>query len=158
MLLSALLWFAPAMVSMPIVASDFRCRHVSVVWLVAVFLVCITVAACTDSPCAALHNLFAGCSVVALLMLGLAVYLGMRHGRMRLGHGFGAGDWCYIAALSPLFSPSDLLKLLVAASMLSIVWFRSLNRGRRSTIPFAGMIGLTLICVVLIRFFMLWII
>ncbi len=87
-------------------------------------------------------------------MLCLRIYLMLRHGGMRLCHAFGAGDWCYIAAVSPLFPPSDLLKLLVASSLLSLVWHSVLNR--RRTIPFAGMTGTTLILITIIRFCALW--
>ena len=97
-------------------------------------------------------HLLHGCTLIALLMLCLAGYLKLRCRRIRLGAAFGAGDWCYIVALSPLLPPADLLKLLVAAAAASLVWHRILNRGRRSTIPFAGMIGITLICVTVIRF------
>jgi len=155
-MLALLIWLVPAVVSVPLVVSDFRCRRVSVLWLAAVFLVCTAVAVYTESPLTALHHLLAGCILIVLLMLCLTCYLWLRYGRARLGDAFGAGDWCYIVALSPLFSLSDLLKLLVAAALLSLVWYRLLNRGRRRTIPFAGIIGITLTGVIIIRFCTLW--
>lgn len=152
MSISAFIWFAPAAASLPIVVSDFRRRRVSVTWLAALFVASVFASAYSESLRAAMTHLLYGCTLAALLMLCLAGYLKLRYRRIRLGTAFGAGDLCHIIALSPLFPPADLLKLLVAAAAISLAWYRILNRGRRSTIPFAGMIGITLICVTVIRF------
>lgn len=151
----AIIWFAPAAVLLPIVVSDFRRRRISVLWLAALFAVTAFTAAYTESPRAAMTHFLYGCALVALLMLCLAGYLKLRYRRIRLGSAFGAGDRYCIVALSPMFPPADLLKLLVASALAALAWDRIANRGRRRTIPFAGMIGITLICVTIIRFCML---
>lgn len=157
MSLSVIILFAPAAASVPIVISDFRRRRISVVWLVVLLAVAMSSAAYFESWRIASVRLLEGVVVTALLLACLGTYLRMRYGASaRLDRAFGAGDAYCMIALSPLFPPADLLKLLVAAALLSLTWHRTLNRGRRGTIPFAGMIGLTLIGVVSIRFLLLW--
>ena len=157
MSVSAVIWFIPAAVSIPVAISDFRRRRVSVLALAAVFVATAAAAAYAESCRAAVRHLVAGCILAAALMTCLAAYMHLRYrGQIRLRHGFGAGDWCYMIALSPMFPPADLLTLLIASATLSLIWYRTINRRRRRTIPFAGMTAVTLTCVTVIRFCMLW--
>lgn len=157
MLLCLAIWFAPAVASLPIVVSDFRCRRVAVVWLAAVLVACFAATLYTDSWPTALTRTAANASLVALLMLCLAVWTRLRHGAgARLGSHFGAGDLCYMLALAPLLPPVDFIRLITAAALLSLIWYYALNRARRTTIPFAAMIGITLVAITLLRFVMLW--
>lgn len=154
---TVIILFAPAAASISVIVSDFRQRRVSVVWLVAVFTASFAAATHTESCMSALSHLLSCTIVVAMLMLCLWGYTKLRYGRSAsLADSFGAGDWCYMLSLCPLFPPTDMLKLLIAAAVTATAWHTAVDRGRRSTVPFAGFTALTFICITVIRYSALW--
>lgn len=144
----------PAAMSLPVVISDFRRRRVSILWLIAAGVSSVLVCACLESWQEALYNVCAGAILTGLLLLSLLLYLKVRYGAARpLGNNFGAGDWCYMMAMSPVLAPNRLLSVAIVASLISLVWYRWLNWKRRSTIPFVTFLGSVFIMYSLLRVF-----
>lgn len=79
-----------------------------------------------------------------LILLGilLAGYLQLR--KLPFIRVVGCGDVVFLLACTPLFTPMGFLRFLIAACLVSLVWWYCLLRRRRSTVPFVGTAGIAL--------------
>lgn len=151
------IWLLPAACCLPLACSDFRRRRVAVVWLAALGVASFVAGAVGQGvQPTLLHTCFN--ALAAMLAIGItALWMSLRNLPLRrfFSRAFGAGDVAMLCALAPLFDPLGYVRLLVAACLPALAWW-SVARKRRRTIPFAGMLALTLIGHAVFRFIRAW--
>lgn len=141
---------------MPLLVSDFRCRRVGVGWLALFGAVAVLTTVTLYPFCRACLHTGINCGLLVMLGLLLWIYFRLRHGLRRLRYCLGSGDVWLLMASAPLFAPAAFLRFLIFSCLLSLLWWVAAGRKHRRTIPFAGMLGLTLWGVALLNLFRLW--
>ena len=127
----------------PLIYEDFRMRCVGVVWLAVAAVAVVAIGLADDGFRRVLINVSVNTALLLLLGLFLAAYLRLRC--KRFDRSFGAGDVVFLLCVTPLFAPADYLRFLIAACLVSLVWWVVVSYvGKRITVPFVGMMCLVL--------------
>ena len=127
----------------PLAYEDFRLRRVAVVWLIVAACVALAVGYVDGGFRQMLTYVCVNSALLLLLGLFLAAYLRLRN--KRFNRSFGLGDAVFLLVATPLFAPTDYLRFLIAACVVSLIWWVIVGCDkRRSTIPFVGMMCLVL--------------
>lgn len=136
----------PAAASVHLLITDFSRRRITVSGLV-VFAACSFSAAAFAYPFRLLClQVGINCGLLSLLALFLWGYFRLRYDLPFRGfrHFLGSGDLVFLAVTTPLFAPAAFLRFQIVACLLALVWWFVAGRKRRRTIPFAGMLAITL--------------
>lgn len=127
--------------------SDWKSRTVSIGWLVLLFVLAGGCSIYANGLSQALTN--AGMNLSILLVLGLALGAYAKLRGKRLAEMGGLGDILFFAAITPLSSPEDYIRLLIAMLVTSLIlWAFLKKKYQLETIPLITFCGLP---------FMIWI-
>ena len=132
----------PVLAVMPLGLRDVRTRRVGIRELAA-FGVSVVATGWADCGWRGMmRNAAENTGLLILLGILLAGYLQLR--KLPFIRAVGCGDVVFLLACTPLFTPMGFLRFLIAACLVSLVWWYCLLRRRRSTVPFVGTAGIAL--------------
>lgn len=134
---------------LPMMLSDWKSRTVSTGWLVLLFVLAGGCSVYANGLPRALTN--TGLNLSILLVLGLALWAYAKLRGKRLAEMGGLGDLLFFAAITPLLSPEDYIRLMIAMLVFSLVlWALLKKRFHLETIPLVTFCGLPLMIWILV--------
>lgn len=134
---------------LPMMRSDWKDRTVSIGWLVLLFTTVVLCSIFSNGLPQALTNTAINLSI--LLVLGLALWAYAKLRGKRLAEMGGLGDLLFFAAITPLSTPEDYIRLMIAMLVFSLVlWALLKKRFHLETIPLVTFCGLPLMIWILV--------
>ena len=134
---------------LPMMLSDWKSRTVSTGWLVLLFVLAGGCSVYANGLPRALTN--TGLNLSILLTLGLALWAYAKLRGKRLAEMGGLGDLLFFAAITPLLSPEDYIRLMIAMLVTSLIlWVLLKKKYQLETIPLVTFCGFPFILWILV--------
>lgn len=154
--------FLPLILLIPAVAltvGDFRERRVHLLWLLALAAASFATAGIRSGFHVMVSDAIFNLLFLCFMGAGIGSWLCIRYRgsfKVRLlsvKRLFGAGDVVFLIALTPMFGLKEYIVFLLAACIISLVWWAAVRaiRHRSVAIPFIGTSGIVLCITVIIR-------
>ena len=133
----------------PMMLSDWKSRTVNIGWLVLLFVLTGGCAIYENGLSQTLIN--TGLNLSILLVLGLALWAYAKLRGKRLAEMGGLGDILFFAAITPLLSPEDYIRLMIAMLVTSLIlWALLKKKHHLETIPLVTFCGFPFILWILV--------
>jgi Flp pilus assembly protein protease CpaA len=137
---------------------DFKERKISAILIAVTFIFLLIISIKSLGPYSGLQFTAINTSFILFQFLFLFLFYFIRHGKPLnfVNTYLGTGDILFILAICPLASPVNFIAFYVFGLIIALTAFIILKMIKRSTsseIPLAGILSVTLICLLLFKYF-----
>lgn len=126
------------------IISDFRCRRVTLLWLVILAVGDAAISIILYGLNTAVINFLFNIAILIYMFLGVLLYVYIKNRKISsIKHYAGIGDLLFFVALTPIFEFRSFIYFLIGSCLASLAWWTVIYIAyhKKRTVPLAGISG-----------------